>query len=207
MGIGKRIKARRESLGMTQDELALKMGYTSRSTIAKIESGKNDIPQAKIAAFADALSTTTSYLMDTGNDVFALAQNIMPLPKMKKIPLLGTIACGQPIYAEENIEDYLAVPDDLRADFCLRCKGDSMTGARIYDGDIVYIRAQESVDNGQIAAVLIGDEATLKRVYVAPNTVTLAAANDAYPPLIYVGEDISRIRILGLAIAFLSRVR
>ncbi len=207
MGIGKRIKARRENLGMTQDELAMKMGYTSRSSIAKIESETNDIPQSKIAAFAAALSTTTAYLMNAENDFFSLAENIIPLPKTKKIPLLGTIACGEPIYAEENVEDYLAVPDGIKADFCLRCKGESMTGARIYDGDIVYIRAQESVDNGQIAAVIIGDEATLKRVYVADNCVTLAAANDAYPPLIYVGEEINRIRILGLAVAFLSRVR
>ncbi|MBR7184559.1 MAG: helix-turn-helix domain-containing protein [Clostridia bacterium] len=211
MEFGKRIKARREAIGMTQDELAAKMGYSSRSSIAKIESGTNDIPQSKIVAFATALNTTTSYLMNWSDDpassAYEQAKNILPLPKTKKIPLLGTIACGEPIYADENIEEYLPVPEDVNADFCLRCKGDSMIGARIHDGDVVYIHAQDTVDNGQIAAVIIGDEATLKRVYISDRTIMLAAANEAYAPLVYVGPEAEKVRIIGRAVAFLSQVK
>ena len=211
MGIGKRIRARREAIGMTQDELAAKMGYSSRSSIAKIESETNDIPQSKIVAFAKALDTTTSYLMNWSDDpagfMYEKAKNILPLPKTKKVPLIGTIACGEPIYADEYIEEYLPLPENVKADFCLRCKGDSMIGARIHDGDIVYIQSRDVVDNGQIAAVLIEDEATLKRVYLSKGKITLAAANDAYEPLVYIGPETERVRIIGRAVAFLSRVR
>ena len=144
---------------------------------------------------------------DPASSAYEQAKNILPLPKTKKIPLLGTIACGEPIYADENIEEYLPVPEDVNADFCLRCKGDSMIGARIHDGDVVYIHAQDTVDNGQIAAVIIGDEATLKRVYISDRTIMLAAANEAYAPLVYVGPEAEKVRIIGRAVAFLSQVK
>ena len=100
------------------------------------------------------------------------------------------------------------LPDGIDADFCLLCRGDSMIGARIRDGDIVYIRSQSEVDNGQIAAVVIGDEATLKRVYYYPEKgqLTLQAENPQYEPLVYLGEELDEIRIAGLAVAFLSAV-
>ena len=137
----------------------------------------------------------------------ALPDNILPMPQMKAIPLLGVIACGEPILAAENIEGDVSMPEHVIADFALRCKGDSMIEARIFDGDIVYIRQQPSVENGEIAAVLIGDEATLKRVYVHPDKLVLSPANHNYEPFIYVGEEISSIRILGKAVAFTSAVR
>lgn len=135
---------------------------------------------------------------------------ILPLPKTYKVPLLGNIACGKPILAEENVDTYIPVPDDIRCDFSLRCKGDSMIGARIKDGDIVYIRQQPDVENGEIAAVLIDDvetEATLKRIYKGEDQITLMPANENYSPLVYVGENMNRVRIIGKAVAFVSAVR
>ena len=136
-----------------------------------------------------------------------IPSNILPLPKVCKIPLIGTIACGEPILAEENISDIIDVPEHINADFALRCKGDSMIDARINDGDIVYIKQQPTVDNGQIAAVLIGDEATLKRVYISDNTVTLMACNPRFAPLIYSGPELERLRIIGRAIAYTSLIK
>ena len=124
---------------------------------------------------------------------------------MRKLPLLGDIACGTPILAEENIEQTVNVPDNIEADFCLRCKGDSMIGARIMDGDIVYIRQQADVDDGQIAAVLIDDEATLKRV-CRTWKVVLQAEIRTFSPMIFSAKDAKNICILGLAVAFISGI-
>ena len=127
---------------------------------------------------------------------------------LKKLPILGEIACGEPIYAEEEHESFAAVDSKLDADFCLRAHGDSMTGARIYDGDIVFIRSQSSVDNGEIAAVIINDEATLKRVYYYPEEekLVLSPENPKYAPLLYVKEELEGIKIIGKAVAFQSVV-
>lgn len=210
--VGKRIKARREELNMTQDELAKRTGYKSRSSINKIERGGNDLPQSKIVDFARALSTTPSYLMgwqDSQQDdldvLMSHYDNIRPV-KLKRFPLLGEIACGEPIFANEDKESYVMADMDIRADFCLRAKGDSMTGARIYDGDIVFVREMPIVENGDIAAVIIEDEATLKRVYYSPddNLLQLIAENPKYPPLVYSGEELNHIRILGKAVYFMS---
>ncbi len=133
--------------------------------------------------------------------------NIIPLPKTKKVPLLGTIACGDPILATENIEDYVAVDESSPASFALKCKGDSMITARIFDGDIVYIKPQPDVENGEIAAVLIGNEATLKKVYKQPNKLTLSPCNPMYSDMVYTDEELNEIKILGKAVAFTSIIR
>lgn len=135
--------------------------------------------------------------------------NIIPMPKMKKIPLIGTIACGEPILAQENIEDYVNMPANLDCTFALRCKGDSMINARILDGDIAFIREQPEVENGEIAAVMIDNEATLKRVYYYPekSMLILKPENTAYQDFIYINEELNNIKILGKAIAFLSYVK
>ena len=169
---------------------------------------------------AQALAVSEAWLMgydvpmnrnatSAGKDnTIPLPSNIIPVPPASKtIPLLGTIACGVPILAEENLDGEVPLPDFIHADFALRCKGDSMVDARILDGDIVYIRKQPDVDNGEIAAVLIGDEATLKRVYKYPGQVVLQSANPKYAPMIYAGESINEMRILGKAVHFLSSVR
>ena len=185
MDIYQRIRNRREELGMSQDDLAQKMGYKSRSSINKIEMGLNDISQSKVVAFAEALDTTPAYLMgwEVTSKPTEVPPGFMPLPETCKVPLVGRIACGQPITAEENIEDYLDVPVGHHVDFALLCEGDSMVDAGIDDGDVVYIRKQPDVENGQIAAVRIDNEATLKRVYKYVDRIVLQPENRAYPPL------------------------
>ena len=204
------IKTRREELGMSKVRLAELVGY-DRSMITKIEQGKVDLTQSKISAIAKALQTTTMKLMgdEEGDDT---PSNILPLPKTRKIPLLGTIACGEPILATENVAEYVDMDTDIHADFALRCNGDSMINARIFDGDIVYIRKQNSVENGEIAAVLIDSvesesEATLKRFFRENDKIRLSAENPMYADKQYYGEEMNQVRVIGKAVAFLSTVR
>jgi len=192
----------------------------SNGYISMLEKGKNPntnlpitptLPQLK--KIAQGLKMTLNELfncvddidiaLNAENDIYT-AKNILPMPKMRKIPLLGTIACGEPILAAENIEDNIDLPEFIKADFALRCKGDSMIEAHINDGDVVYIKQQPVVDNGQIAAVLIGDEATLKKVYLSGDTLTLVACNSAFAPLVYSGTELETIQILGKAVAYTS---
>lgn len=132
--------------------------------------------------------------------------NLIPLPQTYRIPLVGEIACGSPILAEENVEEILEIPQHIKADFALRCHGDSMIGVHIHDGDIVYIRQQPDVDNGSIAAVCIENSATLKRVYKYPDKLVLSPANPQYEPLVYTGDELSQVRILGKAVGFISLI-
>lgn len=149
----------------------------------------------------------TELLNENDNIDLLSIDNIFPIPKMKKVPLLGTIACGEPILAVENIDAYINMPEEVNGTFALRCKGDSMINARIFDGDIVYIREQPDVENGEIAAVLINDEATLKKVYKYPNRIELRAENPTVKTFEYEGEDMNNVKILGKAVYFLSAVQ
>lgn len=204
MNIGEKLKARRKDLGLTMLQVAIKVGV-SEATVSRWESGDiANMRRDKIVSLANALEVSPSFIMDTG-DVFAF-DNIMPI-KTYKLPLIGTIACGTPILAEQNIEEYIDTDSTVKADFCLRCKGDSMINVRIFDGDIVYIRQQPDVENGEIAAVCIDDEATLKRVYKYPNRLELRPENPTFPVLNYEGSELENIRIIGKAVAFLSGVR
>ena len=213
--IGNRIRNRREELGLSQDELGKRLGYKSRSSINKIELDQRNLTQSKIKAIADALETTPSYIMgwDEPDQKFdeeklKFFDNLFPIT-VKKFPLLGNIACGKPIFADEHFEAYVEAGAYIKADFCLRAKGDSMIGARIQDGDIVFIHKQEMVDDGEIAAVLIDDEATLKRVYYDQENgiLQLFAENPQYKTMRFTGEELDHIRILGKAVAFQSDVK
>lgn len=159
---------------------------------------------------AKYFGVSVDYLLGNESKAFELRKidNIFPL-QLKKIPMLGEIACGKPIFANEDRESYVIAGTDVKADFCLQCKGDSMINARIHDGDIVFIRQQPMVNNGEIAAVIIDDTATLKRVFYYPDKgkLVLQAENPNYEPLVYVGEELNTIRILGKAIAFQSDIK
>ena len=207
--IPNKLKEMRKAKGLTLESLAEMVG-TSRQTIHRYENGIiSNIPPEKVVLLAEALDTTPSSLMgwEEHTEEFPTFDNIIPIIT-KRIPILGEIACGEPIYANEEYESYALTDASLDAVFCLRAKGDSMTGARILDGDIVFIRSQNAVDNGEIAAVIIGDEATLKRVYYYPDDekLILSAENPKYAPLVYVGEELSQIKIIGKAISFQSRI-
>lgn len=208
MIIGKRIKYLREMKNYTQEELA-KSANTSKQNIYKYENGIiTNIPSDKIEAIAKYLDVSPSYLMgweDHPKNFILDHPDLRPITK-KTFPLIGTIACGQPITTEENIECYIEADQDIDANYCLLCKGDSMIGAGINDGDVVFVREQPDVENGQIAAVLIDNEATLKRVNKnVPGFLILRAENPSFDDIVI---DLSKctdddhIRILGKAVMF-----
>lgn len=210
-------KCLNDKTSITATSLADKIGL-SKQAISMYASGSRKPKRPTIKAIAEALNVNEAWLM--GYDVpmerqdtsqILIASNIIPIPKTKKVPLLGTIACGEPILATENIEAYVDVDSGVHADFALRCQGDSMVNARIMDGDIVFIRKQDKVENGEIAAVLMDDcsesQATLKRVYISDDKIRLCAENPNYQDMIFFEEDMNKVRIIGKAIAFLSAVK
>lgn len=197
-----RLKELRVSRGLTLEALAEAIG-TSKQTIHRYENGIiSNIPPKKVEAIAAALGVAPAVLMGW--------ENVRPLSSAgaRRVPMLGEIACGEPIYAAEEKDCYIFTDGSFDCDFCLTAHGNSMIGARIYDGDIVFIHAQSSVDNGEIAAVIIDEEATLKRVYYYPaeGKLILSPENPEYAPLVYLGEELNSVRILGKAVAFQSRV-
>lgn len=204
------LKERRMQLNLTQKEVADRVGV-SEATISRWEGGQiANMKRQYIAAYAAALQTTPGFIMtgkeekevDTTRRAVSIPPGFMPLPRMVKNPLVGRIACGEPITAEQNIESYVDVPEDVPCDFCLECQGDSMIDAGIHSGDMVYIRIQPEVENGEIAAVRIGDEATLKKVYYDGESLILMPCNASYLPKTYSGPALDDIKIEGKAVGF-----
>lgn len=218
MTLGDVIKAYREQHAMSMDKFASVAGISKAyvSMLERNRTQRGDEPSPSIDIYrsiARAIGIDADELirMVDGNVSICIprAENVIPLPNTYKVPLVGTIACGAPILAVENAEETVDVPGFVHADFALRCKGDSMINARIFDGDIVYIRSQIKVEAGQIAAVRIDDEATLKKVYYTPGSdrITLRACNPLYPDMVYEGETLNQIEIIGLAVGFYSAIR
>lgn len=197
----------RQNRHLSQDKLADELNL-SRSLIGMFESGKRKPSYETLELIADFFNVRLDDLSgrSSDNNDFFTVPGMMPIPKMLKKPRIGTIACGEPILAEENFDGYDDVPESIKCDFTLICKGNSMINARINDGDVVYIKQQPTVDNGEIAAVLIDNEATLKRFYSYENKVVLQPENPQYSPLIYVGEEINSVRIIGKAVGFTSKL-
>lgn len=190
---------RRKLLGYTQKEIAAAIGV-SEGTVSRWESGEiANMRRDRIAAYAKILQTTPEFIMtgDTGEST--IPPGFDPLPQLEKVPRVGRIACGDPILAEENIETYDSVPSSWHATFTLLCVGDSMA-PRIQDGDLVAIRKQPEVENGEIAAVRIDDEATLKRVFLFNDHIELRADNPLFPTIIRIGEAMNDVHIEGKAI-------
>ncbi len=186
-----------KAIGMDVDELIRQVdGTISLTPAAPTASGIPPMPDLNRSLL---LNSPTAPLLS----------NLRPLPTLTRKPRLGSIACGKPILAVEEAEVFDFVPTDIECDFTLLCQGNSMINARIFDGDVVYIRQQPEVENGEIAAVRIGDEATLKKVYYTPGSsrITLRACNPLYPDLEYEGDTLNDIEILGKAIAFTSRIK
>lgn len=209
--------------GLTTEALSVKSGVP-RGTLNKILNGETRNPTiATLAALADALGCPLEALSTRAVDVPGSGRSpgdipgvyrlrgaprgpdapaVVPL-RRRKIPLLGEIAAGRPVYVDEDF-DVAECDAAFHCDFALRVHGDSMVGARIRDGDIVFIRAQDDVDDGQIAAVIVDGEATLKRVYHIRNGLQLLSENPAFPPMVFTLEEYGCIRILGRAVGFQS---
>ena len=206
-GFGERLKSLRREKHLTQAQLTdiLRNKYnlkTDRVMISKWETGFQTPHMETLKSVAEALGVSADYLL-TGTETSTelLSDSLTPF---KKVRMLGSIACGVPIFCNEEHDYVLATGNNANADFCLTAKGDSMINARIADGDIVFIRQQSTVENGEIAAVVIGEEATLKRVYRTADGVMLVAENPAYQPMYFSGEELNNMWILGKALGFQS---
>lgn len=200
--IASRIREYREREDLTLAEMAQKTGVPAQ-TLNRYELGKR-APKIDVAVqIAERLGVNPLWLQ--GYDVPVLTgvpDGFDPVPETYTVPRVGAIACGTPILAEQNIETYDAVPNRIRCDFTLVCKGDSMVGAGIEDGDVVYIRQQPEVENNEIAAVMIDGEATLKYFKRVGDMVLLSPANREYEPIIVSGENLGKVKIVGKAVGF-----
>lgn len=187
------------------EKFGVKLG---KNDLSQYVNGKVEPGQEKLTILGLALNVSETWLM--GYDVpesreksIPVAPNILPLPKMKKWKVLGGTACGEPIFKELDDESVWA-PENIDADFVFRCVGDSMINARIFNGDIVFVKSCE-VENGQIGVVRVGEEYTLKRIYHGSDYLELRSENPMYPPIIIRGEQ-ENAEIVGRAVQFLSRV-
>lgn len=220
MTLGDIIAEYRKANGMSMERFAELSGMSKAyvSILERNKTPRGDEPSPSFEKYRDvakAIGMDVDELIRRVDGKISLQtpssptpSNIMPPPHTVKVPRLGVIACGTPILAEENIETYDSVPEYVQCDYTLICKGDSMINARIYDGDIVCIRQQAQVEDGEIAAVLVGDdEATLKRVRYYPDHIILEPENPMYKPLVFWDEQMNDIRIIGKATHFISAVR
>lgn len=208
MNLADRIKYKRKELNKTLEEVGKQVGVT-RATIQRYENGNiQNIPSDKIELLAKALNTTPGYLMGWQDDLdYSKIPGIKIIKKFVNVPILGEIACGQPMFCEENFEGIFQIDEDLdKPDFCLIARGDSMIDAGIHDGDIVFMRKTPVVENGKIAAVYYDEDVTLKRYYSKGNQVILQPENKFYSPIIIDLYENIPLKILGELIGVYSKV-
>lgn len=212
MTLGEKIANRKSALGITSEELAAN-AEVPLGTLNKILNGETKNPTGRtLKKLATVLGCSVEYLYGDDHNVlpefdYSRYPNLIPVSQMKtrRVPVIGEIAAGVPITANREYDEYIEIPDTADArkyDLSLRVKGDSMN-PRYLDGDIVFIRCQPDVRDGQIAAVVVGEEATLKRVYHVPNGVQLISENPEYSPMLYTEEDVNNIHLIGLAVGFM----
>ena len=193
------LSERRKELGLTQKEVADAVGV-AEATVSRWESGEiANMRRDRISALAKILKCSADFIMTGNQNAPTVPPGFEPLPEMATVPLVGRIACGQPITAEENLEGYVSIPAEWHATFTLLCEGDSME-PRIKDGDLVAIRSQPQVESDEIAAVRIDCEATLKHVYLYPDKIVLQPENPNYAPIVKIGEEMNDITIEGKAV-------
>ena len=195
--------------GLTTDQLS-RLSGVPKGTLNKLLNGETANPRGEtLKKIAGALNCPVEVFYARTEEEFSLhnlrnAGDILPV-RSHRIPLVGEIAAGVPIYADEQME-IISCDDSTKGDFALKVRGDSMIDARIHDGDIVFIRSQEDVDDGEIAAVLLDNEATLKRVYHIKNGLQLIPMNSKYAPMVFTLDECDSIRILGKAVGFQSEL-
>lgn len=198
--------------GKKQSDISRELNIP-RSGICQYLKGKGNPTTDRIIRLASYFKVNPDWLLGKVDDDFMEAvvhevavTNIIPF-ETKKIPLLGDIACGEPIICNQEYDLYINVAANLNADFCVRAKGDSMINARIFDGDLVICKKQPTVENGEIAVVIIDNEATLKRFYKHENSIELRPENPLHKPINFSDAEQESVRILGKAVAFQSLVR
>lgn len=216
MILGDLIKQYRREHGYSMEAFAQQTGL-SKAYISILERNVNPVNGKPVIPSLETIKAVSQAIGMDFNDVISMLDGnqpvsldkesnippgFEPMPKMKKVPLIGAIACGDPITALQNREGEIDAPEDMRCDFALRCKGDSMIGAGIHDGDAVYINIQPEVENGEIAAVRIGDEATLKRVYLHSDYIELRPENPAYESIIRRRDEMNDVHIEGKAVGY-----
>lgn len=229
MTLGDLIRSYRAKYNLTMQEFANISGL-SKGYISMLEKNKHPQNNKEIIPSIDTFNKVAKAMNITLNDILEAVNSkqlidlsneehtdnnedtktfddIFPI-SVKKFPLLGEIACGEPIFANEERESYILAGTDINADFCLKARGDSMMGARILDGDIVFIKKTSMVDNGDIAAVAVDDEVLLKRFEYTKeeNILALHSENPRYKTIRYTGEQLNHIRVLGKAVAFQSDI-
>ncbi len=197
MTIEEKIKKLIKDQGYSLRQFSKEIDMPYTTFITMLQNGINKSNVSNVNKVLNGLGLSIDKLNDDSshNPILDLDQGV------NSIPLIGRIAAGYPIFAEENVEDYFRLDSSIDADFCLRIKGDSMIDAGINDNDIVFIRKQDTLENGQIGAILIEDEATLKTFYKENDTIILQPANKDYHPMIYTHGN---IRILGKLVAVLN---
>ncbi len=205
MNFSERLKEYMAAAGINQTQLS-KLTGINKSSICEYLSGSYEPKSRNIIKIANALNISPEYFLNLHDKVNAVTPDNKSLDDTHKIPLIGNIAAGRPILAVQNFDEYITCDKSINADFCLRVTGDSMINARIYDGDIVFIHEQSDVNDGDIAAVLVDDSATLKRVYKYGDMIQLRAENPKYKPMNFNRNNCSSVRILGKAVALLGNV-
>lgn len=191
MSISKRIKTRRQELGISVEELADRINK-NKATIYRYEKGDiGKVPYDILEPLSEALDVSIGYLLGSEDTIEErpLPSNLTPITKVNRIPIVGSIAAGKPILATENIESHLLLGQEYKADFALNIKGDSMIDVGINDGDLALIIKDKPIINGEIYAVLVDGDATLKKVYKNDNFLTLQPCNSKYEPLMVKEED------------------
>lgn len=202
MTAGEKIRSLRKQSGMSQTELGAKLGVKTNA-VSKWECERvEDIPMSKIKKMAYLFNVPISYLVDEEHPEPHSNSALQPIPKMRQWPVLGSVACGEPIHREAE-NDYIAAPEDIDADYVFRCVGDSMNGAHIFDGDLVFIKQGVEVPDGTIGLVRVEDEYMLKRIYHRPDCLQLISDNPAYPPRYITGEQLNA-EIVGRAVKFIT---
>lgn len=217
MILGDLIKAYRTETGMSMEQFSQRCGL-SKAYVSILERNHNPVNGKPVVPSLETIKAVSTAIGRDFNDVIAMldgnqpvqlqsaiSSGFQPLPPRDRVPRVGKIACGTPILAEENIESYDEVPSDWHADFTLLCQGDSME-PKIKDGDVVAIHCQPIIDNGQIAAVLIDGEATLKRVFLFADHIELRAENPAFPTIIRMGEAMNEVTIEGKAVGLCRKL-
>lgn len=209
-----KLKELRISRGIQQKDLAAALNIGA-NTLSQYESEKREPDFDMLNRIADYFGVSVDYILGReeikkspeGDTLFSQHPEIFR-PKMRKVPLLGKTACGEPIYSPNFDNGFALLNSDIPADFALEAQGESMSGVGIHSGDVIFFVAADMVDNGQIAAVVVGEEVTLKRVYYYPNNnkLILNSENPAFEPLVYIGSELDEIRIIGRAIAQLRKL-